>query len=192
MDILPFRKHPGPLYTPSQPCSAFTYFIKLFPEDLLELLVQETNRYAEQRIAAGKTKAEAWKPTSLDEIKALLGVALWMGVTKEPNVRDYWSENVILGHPGNKEVMPRNRFQQLLSHLHFADNAARPPDCQDKVYKIRPLLTSLQTSFKACWSPHQQMSIDEGMIPYKGRISFRQYMKDKPTKWGYKTCKLVD
>ena len=30
------------------------------------------------------------------------------------------------------------------------------------------------------------------MIPFKGRISFLQYMKDKPTKWGIKVYVLAD
>jgi len=27
-------------------------------------------------------------------------------------------------------------------------------------------------------------SIDEAMIPFKDRLGFKQYMKDKPTIWG--------
>ncbi|NKC02320.1 MAG: hypothetical protein GKR90_27990 [Pseudomonadales bacterium] len=25
-------------------------------------------------------------------------------------------------------------------------------------------------------------------MPFKGRLRFKQYMKDKPTKWGIKVC----
>ena len=31
---------------------------------------------------------------------------------------------------------------------------------------------------------HEELSIDEAMIPFKGRLRIKQYMKDKPTKWG--------
>lgn len=40
--------------------------------------------------------------------------------------------------------------------------------------------------------PGQVLSIDEGMVPFKGRLSFKQYMKDKPTKWGLKCFLLCD
>ena len=30
------------------------------------------------------------------------------------------------------------------------------------------------------------------MIPFKGRLGFKQYMKDKPTKWGIKVFVLSD
>ena len=39
---------------------------------------------------------------------------------------------------------------------------------------------------------HQQCSVDEAMIPFKGRLAFNQYMKDKPTKWGIKVFVLAD
>ena len=34
--------------------------------------------------------------------------------------------------------------------------------------------------------------MDEAMIPFKGRVGFKQYMKDKPTKWGIKVFVLAD
>ena len=32
----------------------------------------------------------------------------------------------------------------------------------------------------------QHLSVDEGMIRYKGRLFFRKYMPRKPVKWGIK------
>ena len=39
---------------------------------------------------------------------------------------------------------------------------------------------------------HQSCAIDEAMIPFKGRLIFKQYMKDKPTKWGITVFVLAD
>ena len=39
---------------------------------------------------------------------------------------------------------------------------------------------------------HQQCTIDEAMIPFKGRLGFKQYLKDKSTKWGIKVWILAD
>ena len=61
----------------------------------------------------------------------------------------------------------------------------------DKLLKIRPVIDLLQESFKKCWIPHQECSIDEGMIPFTGRSSIKQYMKNKPDKWDFKMWKLV-
>lgn len=36
------------------------------------------------------------------------------------------------------------------------------------------------------------MSVDEGMIKYKGRLYFRQYMPKKPIKYGIKVWMAAD
>ena len=40
--------------------------------------------------------------------------------------------------------------------------------------------------------PQQQLSIDEAMISYKGRLSFLQYLPKKPKKWGMMAWALAD
>ena len=40
--------------------------------------------------------------------------------------------------------------------------------------------------------PHEQVAVDECMVPFCGRLSFKQYHKDKPTKWGIKVWMLAD
>ncbi len=39
---------------------------------------------------------------------------------------------------------------------------------------------------------HKECTVDEAMIPFKGRLGMKQYMKDKPTKWGIKVFVLAD
>ena len=36
------------------------------------------------------------------------------------------------------------------------------------------------------YNPNKQVSIDEAMIPYKGRSSMKQYLPKKPLKRGFK------
>ena len=46
--------------------------------------------------------------------------------------------------------------------------------------------------FSDNYTLHQLVTIDEAMIPYKGQLSFKQYMKSKPTKWGIKVFVMSD
>ena len=46
--------------------------------------------------------------------------------------------------------------------------------------------------FKEHYVPYCHLSLDEGMIHTKNRLSFKQYIKDKPIRWGIKTFLLCD
>ena len=46
--------------------------------------------------------------------------------------------------------------------------------------------------FESEYNPHEQVTIVEAMIPFKGQLSFKQYMKDKPVKWGIEGFTLSD
>ena len=56
----------------------------------------------------------------------------------------------------------------------------------DKLFKIRPLLDTLSATFHEEYRLSKFVSIDEGMVKYKGRLGFKQYMPMKPVKRGIK------
>ena len=56
----------------------------------------------------------------------------------------------------------------------------------DPLYKVRPLLDHLLAVFPACYQPAQQLSIDEMMIGTRCRVSFLQFIPQKPTRFGIK------
>jgi hypothetical protein len=54
----------------------------------------------------------------------------------------------------------------------------------DKLFKVRKFLDILQEAFSSEYVLPCQVTIDECMMPFKGRLSFKQYIKNKPKKWG--------
>ena len=46
--------------------------------------------------------------------------------------------------------------------------------------------------FQSEYTLHAPVTIDEAMIPFKGPLSFKQYIKNKPVKWGIKAFVLSD
>ena len=82
-----------------------------------------------------------------------------------------------------------------MKFLHLSDNSQYIPRGQpghDPLYKIRPLLSPLLANFKAAYTLHRELSIDEAMVGFKGRLCFIQYLPQKPTKWGIKAYVLAD
>ncbi|CAC5421000.1 unnamed protein product [Mytilus coruscus] len=137
----------------------------------------------------------SWSKPSLPEIKDFIDLCFLMEIDVKPESKLYWSTDPFMESPIFRKTMSRNRFMQIMRYLHFSDNhnAQQPghPSC-DVIYKIRNILNIFDTSMKREFVPTCQVSIDECMIPFKGRVKFKQYMPAKPTKWGIKIWALAD
>ena len=89
--------------------------------------------------------------------------------------------------------MPCLEFYNILQFLHCCSNTKYPSKCQpgyDPKKKLGKVLTILQEQFAYIWIPKQHLSIDEGMIPFKGQIHTKVYNPNKPDKYGMKPFKL--
>ena len=56
---------------------------------------------------------------------------------------------------------------------------------------MKPLLGLLKERFSSVYMPGSIISIDESMIPWRGRLVFRQYIPGKAHKYGIKMYKLA-
>ena len=171
------------------------YFLQIFSEAMLDHLVVETNNYARQSLANNQRRLDSWKEVSKDELKAFFGLCIVMGINRLPEISDYWKDDSFLCNEGIKRVMPRNRFQEISQFLHFADNLQIPvrgQDGFDRLFKVRPVLNEVLFNSQRVYLPGENISVDEGMIAFKGRLGFRQYMPAKPTKYGIKVWMAAD
>ena len=106
-----------------------------------------------------------------------------------PSYRHFWSSDSLLQIDFVANAMSRVRYDWILSNLHLNDNNKAPnrDDINfDKLYKVRPFITSLCNQFMKNYNPTEHQFIDESMIKFKGRSSLKQHMSLKPTKRGYK------
>lgn len=113
----------------------------MFPEELKEQIVAETNRYAQECIATNPDRA--WYDTTRDEMKAFIGIHMLFGVKRFPATHLYWSEDPLIAVPFVKKVTSRNRFDKLSKYFHVNDNANQVPredPAHDKLFKVHPVL----------------------------------------------------
>lgn len=166
-------------------------FLKIFLcDELLDLIVLETNRFAEQsrnKVLPANSRLNRWKDTNKQEIMTFLGIVLYMGLKKLPRMTDYWSKNPLYSDQVSSR-MSRNRFELLLRMIHFNDNENIV--AHDRLGKLSPLLNILTNKYKEIYIPEKSVCIDETLVPFRGRLSFRQYIKNKRFKFGIKLYKL--
>ena len=115
-----------------------------------------------------------------------------IGYHQLPSWKDYWRNDQDLSVPFIPDVMPHNRFLQILSNIHVNDNTAVPNGSTDRLYKLCPLINTLNGNFTKLYNVSCQVSIDENMIIFKGRSSLKQYNPMKPIKRGYKLWSMAD
>lgn len=80
-----------------------------------------------------------------------------------------------------------------LFHLNNNDNQVpRGQDGHDPIFKVRRVYDQFRQKFEELYSPGENIAIDEGMIAWRGNLSFRVYMPNKPDKFGVKLFMLCD
>jgi hypothetical protein len=164
--------------------SAIEFFRCIISESFITGLADETNRYARQQASAS-----AFAETTPSEISAFLAVNIAMGIAPLPEWHMYWSDE--WKNPFISAIMSRNRFGDLLRFFHISNNAASSSSA-DPLHKIRPLLREINRNSPAFYHSSQHLAVDEAMIAFKGRNVMKQFMKGKPTRWGFRGWLLAD
>lgn len=177
--------------------SLLQLFQLFFTNSVLETIVKNTNSYAAMRSASGKKFR--WVPLTVSEFCAYIALVLYMGLVKVKTYTNYWAGKSIYIFPYPQSVMSRCRFLAISWNLHLCNleedlqnSRKRGTPEYDKLFKIKPLYSDILTACMTYFQPARQVSVDERMVASKARVGFKQFMKDKPTKWGYKLFVLAD
>ena len=91
--------------------------------------------------------------------------------------------------------MTCRKYQKLTQYLHLSDRANGPVQNSadyDKLYKICPVFNMVWHSFAESYKPGKNQTIDEGMIVFKDRLGYVQYVPTKPIKRGIKVWMHCD
>ncbi len=123
------------------------------------------------------------------ELCAYFGIMLVLSIVQVPSFSMAWKTVKYFHVPGIADIMTHQRFEQLSKYFHVNDtrqNPARYQQGHDKLCHVRPVYDAVLQTCKAVYNPPMNQSIEEGMVAFKGRLSFIQYLPAKPTRFGIK------
>ncbi|XP_069169184.1 piggyBac transposable element-derived protein 4-like [Procambarus clarkii] len=184
-----FTANPG--LTIPKPTTALQFVQIFFTRALVEYLTFETNLYASHIIhLVSETSRNQWKPVSVKEMARYLGLCQLMGIIKLPTMRMYWQTNKLWHARFFNVFMSSRQFQRIAKFFHAYNNKAVPENNSNRLIKVRPLMAYFTKKFAEV--PKKELSLDEGTMPWRGRLSFKVYNPNKPDIYGIKLYMLAE
>ena len=102
-------------------------------------------------------------------------------------------KNYILATPIFGSIISMDRFESFCNFMHFNNNdPIGTYQGPSKLFKIYPVLSHLNTKFQSLYLPRQNITTDEILMLWRGRLSFRQHIPLKSSKFGIKSYELCE
>ena len=195
VDPLVFTGNSG-ITTPVQSEEPLTFFEEFVAESLTDLMVMERNRYATQMTSreglSPFSRMHKWVQTTVAELMVYFSLLILMGIDRRPKISMYWSRDFLVNMPSFSALMPRDRFLLIRRFLHFVDNNDYERGVSGKLFKIKPVIEYFQNTFKRLFQPGRFFAVDESLLLWKGRLSWKQYIPNKRSRFGIKSFELCD
>ncbi|CAL1278575.1 unnamed protein product [Larinioides sclopetarius] len=178
--------------------SPIEFFSIFFDDDIVCYIASETNRYAENFIEKSEltpsSRVHNWKDVDSSEIRVFLGIIILQGIVQKPLQKWYWSQRPMLNTPYLKELMSEKRFSIIMKFLHFSNNETidlrtHPQPGLRNIYEV---YDAINRKFKSSYVPEKDISVDESVLLYKGRLGYKQYLPNKRARFGIKFYQLCE
>jgi hypothetical protein len=136
---------------------------------------------------------DAWQNITSVELNGYIGLLYLAGVYRSAgeSTEELW--HATDGRPVFRATMSWKRFKHISRILRFDDKETRTARrAKDKLAPIREVFDAWVTTLSKSFIPYDNVTIDEQLVAFRGRCSFRMYMKSKPAKYGLKLWALCD
>jgi hypothetical protein len=175
-------------------------FVQLmFPVELVDSLVTCTNAAAigHPRLTALQRFIN-WKHTTRKEMYIFLAICVYLGIVKVQNRKLLWKHRGVFEQTWVSSRMSLRRFEGLLNalnccmhwypHVSDADYAAKT--AADPFWQIQRFVDECNEKSRYHFKMGRTFTIDEAVIPFKGRHKARCYNPNKPAKYHLKKFSL--
>ena len=170
---------------------ALDFFQLYFTNELVWDIVRDTNTYAYIKLGVlvcltiSPRSVFCWQETTPDEILKLIALLIYFGLVKFVGDADkYWSTASLYHGLWARSILSRKQFRALMALLYVVDPCDEPAG--NKLRKVQGFVDFMKERCKLLYQPRQHVASDERMVMSRHRSGIRQFIKDKPIKWGIK------
>lgn len=125
---------------------------------------------------------------SMSELNTFLGIIILTIFNKRPEISDYWSTNPLLECSVIKSAMSRNRFQQIEGKMAYSKKSEQNQN--DCAWRVRTIFEIFRKNLKHFGFFQTAIAVDEMMIKFFGRLAIKQFIRNKPVRFGIKMWAL--
>ena len=140
----------------------------------------------------GRYKTFMKKKVGKSHLFAFIGALILLGIHTVRNHRKAWSTARAQVLYRLRDLLTCQLFELIGTFIHLVTPAEEIASIGNPLRKLQPLIDHIKNKCFEFYQPRREMSIDERMVKSKARCHFKQYMKNKPTKWGFKLWVLAD
>lgn len=163
-------------------------FKQLFNDAIINEIVQWTN----VNLRAKNAAADIYKETNANEIWALLGLLVLSAVMRDNQLPVSELFDQAYSRPSYLSVMSAKRFATLVDFLRFDNKSEEALGSPDEFAKIRKVWSLFLSNCRLNYTPGSCLAIEEKLLPYRGKSSFKAFIPNSPSKYGLKTLILYD
>ncbi|XP_060780363.1 piggyBac transposable element-derived protein 4-like [Neoarius graeffei] len=164
--------------------SSFDMFM---PPPIKNIILDCTN------IEGRRVFGERWKDLDETDLDAYFGVLILAGVFKSKGeaTESLWDKET--GRELFQSTMSLQTFNIISRTIRFDVRDDRPVRQQrDKLAAIRTVWDKWVARLPLLYNPGPNVTVDEQLMPFRGRCPFRQYIPSKPAKYGIKIWAACD
>ena len=132
---------------------------------------------------------------TVEEMRAYLGACVILSVNPARQLRHVFSSDPYINNPALHTVFTLCRYSKISNYFCCSDKSVEPPKdshLYDKLFKVWPVVEKLQKLFSKCWSFGSNICINESVILMKSKDGAKQFLLQKPSKWGWKIWSCCD
>ena len=139
-----------------------------------------------------RSRENSWQPITPNDIHdCIIAVLIYRGLIWRPTIHMYYTKNILFSTQGVPAIMPQQKFILIEKYLHFVDNTTLTPELGRRA-KIAPVFDYFVDKFHCNYIPERDVSIDESLLLWKGRLSWKQYIPRKRSRFGLKSFVLAE
>ena len=176
---------------------AFGLFISA---DIVEKIVERTNKKLEKLRAEFVSKTDEPErsksihllaPTDGIEMRAFFGLNILRGTVPLESARELFYGG--FGPPQFRATMSLKRYTRLMTAVTLDDiDTRKERRKKDRFCLAREVFDAVDANLRHHYRPSEALTVDESLVKFRGRCSFKVYMQSKPGRYGILVRSMSD